>query len=123
MNCIFCKIINNEIPSKTIYEDDIVKVFLDINPDSNGHTLIIPKKHIVDMTDMDDETMIHIFNIAKKLRKELEDKLHIDGLTLMQNNGYGQEVKHFHLHLKPLYREKQEKKEVDEIYSILKATE
>lgn len=123
MNCIFCKIINNEISSKTIYEDDIVKVFLDINPDSNGHTLIIPKKHIVDMTDMDDETMIHIFNIAKKLRKELEDKLHIDGLTLMQNNGYGQEVKHFHLHLKPLYREKQEKKEVDEIYSILKATE
>lgn len=46
MNCIFCKIMNNEIPSYTVYEDDIVKIFLDINPDSNGHLLIVPKTYI-----------------------------------------------------------------------------
>lgn len=122
MNCVFCKIVNNEIPSKIIYEDEIVKAFLDVNPDANGHTLIIPKKHIVDITDMDEETMVHIIRIAKKLKKELEKKLHINGLTLMQNNGYGQEVKHFHLHLKPLYKEKQVKQDIEEIYNTLKAT-
>lgn len=120
MDCIFCKIISGSIPSYTIYEDDIVKVFLDINPDTNGHTLIIPKKHIVNLSDMDEATMDHIFKIAQKIKKLLEDKLHIDGLTLVQNNGCIQEVKHFHLHLKPFYKDKQEIKKVEDIYNILK---
>ncbi len=47
-DCIFCKIMNNEIPSYTIYEDEVVKVFLDVNPDANGHMLIVPKRHITD---------------------------------------------------------------------------
>ena len=122
MNCLFCKIIHGEIPSFTIYEDEFVKVFLDAYPDSNGHTLIIPKKHITDITDMDEDTARHIFTTAKMLKKVLEDKLKIDGLTLVENNGYGQEIKHFHLHLKPLYRQKQELKEVEEIYNTLKAS-
>ena len=50
-NCIFCKIINNEIPSYTLYEDEMVKVFLDINPERPGHTLIIPKTHFVDINE------------------------------------------------------------------------
>ena len=62
---IFCKIINGEIPSLTVYEDDIVKVFLDVNPDVNGHLLVVPKKHILDIYDMDDETLSYIFKIAK----------------------------------------------------------
>ncbi len=123
MDCIFCKIINGEIPSYTIYEDDTVKAFLDINPNCNGHTLIIPKKHIKDITDIDEITLKQIFKVAQKLKKELENKLHIDGLTLVQNNGYIQEVKHFHLHLKPVYKEKQSLKKVEDIYNILKATE
>ena len=53
MDCIFCKIIAESIPSYTIYDDETVKVFLDINPDSNGHLLIVPKKHITDISDMD----------------------------------------------------------------------
>ena len=120
MDCIFCKIISGSIPSYTIYEDDIVKVFLDINPDTNGHTLIIPKKHIVNLSDMDEATMNHMFKIAQKMKKLLEDKLHIDGLTLVQNNGCIQEVKHFHLHLKPFYKDKQGIKKVEDIYNILK---
>ena len=52
MNCVFCKIVNGEIPSYTLYEDDKIKVFLDINPRSNGHTLIVPKEHFVDLDDI-----------------------------------------------------------------------
>ncbi len=119
MNCIFCKIINKEIPSYTVYEDEKVLVFLDANPDSNGHLLIIPKKHILDLDSMDSETFAHIIEVAKKMKKLLEERLNIDGLTLIQNNGYVQEVKHFHLHLKPYYIKKQTKKDLDEIYKLL----
>ena len=119
MNCIFCRIINGEIPSYTIYEDDIVKVFLDANPDSNGHMLIIPKKHILDLDDMDIDTLNHTMKIAKKMKKLLEEKLNIDGLTLIQNNGAVQEVKHYHLHLKPYYKKKQSKKDLKDIFEIL----
>ncbi len=119
MDCIFCKIINNEIPSYTLYEDEIVKVFLDVNPDSNGHTLIIPKKHYKDLFDIDDKTLIHIMNIAKKINTLLKEKLNISGLTLIQNNGDVQEVKHFHLHLKPYYKDKNEILPVEEIFKKL----
>lgn len=57
---------NNEIPSYTIYEDEVVKVFLDVNPDANGHMLIVPKRHITDFLEMDDATLIHIHEVAKK---------------------------------------------------------
>lgn len=117
MNCIFCKIINNELPSYTIYEDEIAKIFLDVNPDSNGHLLIIPKKHITDLNDMDNLTLIHIIELAKQYRQILEKKLNIDGLTLIQNNGMIQDVKHYHLHLKPYYKEKQKILPVEEVYN------
>mgnify|MGYP003296412533 CR=1 FL=1 len=119
MDCIFCKIINGEIPSCTVYEDEIVKVFLDIHPEANGHMLIIPKKHILNLDDMDMDTLNHIMKIAKKMKKLLEERLHIDGLTLIQNNGVVQEVKHYHLHLKPYYINKQAKKDIKDIYEIL----
>lgn len=119
MNCIFCKIINGEIPCYKLYEDDFVLCFLDINPESNGHTLIIPKNHYKDLNDIDEEVLNHIMKISKKIKKLLEDKLNIDGLTLVQNNGDIQEVKHYHLHLKPYYKNKQEKINIEEIYNIL----
>lgn len=120
MNCIFCKIINGEIPSYTIYEDEIVKCFLDVHPDTNGHMLIIPKKHYTDLDDIDNEVLNHIMKISKKMKKLLEEKLHIDGITLIQNNGIVQEVKHYHLHLKPCYNDEQEIMSLDDIYNILK---
>ncbi len=103
MDCLFCKIISGDIPSNTIYEDEIVKVFLDISPISNGHCLIVPKKHYTNIEDIDLETLKHINEISKKLHKELKEKLNCEGLTLIQNNGLGQEVKHYHLHLVPRY--------------------
>ena len=103
MDCLFCKIISGDIPSNTIYEDEIVKVILDINPTSNGHCLIVPKKHYTNIEDIDLETLKYINEVAKKIYKKLKEKLNCEGLTLVQNNGLGQEVKHYHLHLVPRY--------------------
>lgn len=104
MDCLFCKIIEGNIPSKTIYEDEKVKVFLDINPDTNGHCLIIPKKHIVTVNELDDELITHILEVEKKMYKLLTEKLNIEGLTIVQNNDLGQDVKHYHVHLIPRYK-------------------
>lgn len=103
MDCLFCKIANNEIPSYTIYEDDIVKVFLDANPDANGHSLIIPKQHFDNFLDIDLVTLNHINKIIKQIYQIFKDKLNANGLTIVQNNDYGQEIKHFHIHLLPRY--------------------
>ena len=73
MDCIFCKIIKGDIPSYTIYEDDIVKVFLDVNPMSPGHMLIIPKKHFDNLDDIDFDTLTHINEIDKKMHKLLKE--------------------------------------------------
>ena len=119
MDCIFCKIIAGEISSYTIYEDEIVKVFLDINPDVNGHLLIIPKQHYLDLKEIDDDTLLKIMQTSRKMEELLKEKLNIDGLTLIQNNGSVQEVKHYHLHLKPHYNKNIEVKPVEEIYNLL----
>ena len=103
MDCIFCKIVNNEIPSYTIYEDDIIKVFMDAEPNTDGHALIIPKKHYTDLEDIDCDTLNYILKKAKEIKKLYEDKLNIKGLTLVQNSGISEVVKHFHLHLIPNY--------------------
>ena len=118
MNCIFCKIIQGEIPSYKIYEDDYVYAFLDINPDSAGHTLVIPKQHFQDLDDIECATLNHIMKICKILKNKLEEKLKCDGLTIIQNNGLIQEVKHFHFHLKPYYKDCNNLK-IEEVYAML----
>ena len=105
MDCLFCKIIKGEIPSFTVYEDDIVKAFLDINPSTNGHTLIIPKKHYENAYDIDDDTYLHIFSVAKKLANKYKKELNCEGITFIQNNELGQDIKHYHLHMLPRYKE------------------
>jgi histidine triad (HIT) family protein len=119
MDCIFCKIINKDIPSYTVYEDNVVKVFLDINPTSNGHMLIVPKTHYKDIEDIDLEVLNYINKIKKDMYKLLVSKLNVDGVTISQNNGLGQDIKHFHIHLIPRYKEN-ELKNVKEIYNTLK---
>lgn len=104
-DCLFCKIIKGEIPCFKVYEDEVVLAFLDINPKSNGHTLIVPKKHFKDIYDIDASTLSHIMETAKKIMNLLSEKLNPDGFTLAQNNGEVQEVKHFHLHVMPYYKE------------------
>ena len=66
-NCIFCKIIKGEIPSYTIYEDEKVKVFMDINPVAKGHSLVIPKTHYTNLMDIDNETLRAMDDVTRKL--------------------------------------------------------
>ena len=115
---IFCKIVNGEIPSKKIYEDEKTLVVMDVNPRSNGHVLIIPKKHYKDLLDIDTSTLNHIMKVAQDISKELIEKLDCQGITLEQNNGISQEVKHFHLHIIPKYN-RREKLELEEVFHKL----
>ena len=118
-DCLFCKIVKGEIPSYKIYEDEFVYAFLDINPESNGHTLVIPKKHNLDIKDIENDSIIHIMNAARKIMEDYDQKISPIGYTLLQNNGEVQEVKHFHLHILPRYSNPDEKT-VEEMYDILK---
>lgn len=104
-DCIFCKIAAGEIPSKTLYEDEKFRVILDLGPATRGHALILPKEHSADLYVLPEETAGEAMKLAKKMALLLRDKLHCDGLNLVQNNGEvaGQTVSHFHLHLIPRY--------------------
>ena len=104
-NCIFCKIADGEIPSKTLYEDDMFRVILDINPASKGHALILTKKHFKNIYEMDNVTASEVFVLAKRMAKAMTEALGCNGFNIVQNNGEvaGQTVFHFHLHLIPRY--------------------
>jgi histidine triad (HIT) family protein len=99
-NCIFCKIIKKEIPCTKVYEDKNFLAFLDIQPVSDGHLLIIPKKHIVWMQDTNDETICEIFKLAKKLMLAIKKGI---GCDYVQLSIVGKDVPHFHIHLIPRY--------------------
>lgn len=116
MNCIFCKIVMGEIPSYKIYEDDDILAFLDVNPVQPGHTLIIPKNHTLDVTTIDNDVLIKIFDKARDVAQILTDEMNADGFTLVQNNGIAQEVKHFHLHVIPKYGKKVSMS-IEEVYN------
>lgn len=105
MDCLFCKIVNGEIPSETIYEDDYVKVFLDINPTTNGDSLVVPKKHFTDFRDIDDVTLNHLYKVMRELYPRYKEKLNCDGVTISHNTDYGQDIKHFHIHFIPRYKD------------------
>ncbi len=115
---IFCKISNGEVLSRTIYEDDLSKAILDVNPMHPGHILIIPKKHFTDLSDIDTEAITSIMNNAKVCKKLLEDKLHPDSVVLMLNNGQAQEIKHLHLHVIPYYAQ-DPNLSIDKVYELL----
>ena len=103
-DCIFCKIINGELPSKTVYEYDLIKVIMNINPNTNGHLLVLPKEHFFNINDITDEIITHSLKVIREnLYPLLKEKLNCEGLTIAENNELGQEIKHFHLHLIPRY--------------------
>ena len=117
MDCLFCKIIEGSIPSKTIYENEYVKVIMDVHPTSVGHCLIIPKKHFTDFEEMDNETYGHLMDAAKLIKKYLYEALNPNGLVLIINYGKPQAIKHLHLHLIPTYENKQKEASVDDTYN------
>ena len=97
MDCIFCKIVNNQIPSKKVLESDNFLAFYDINPIAPVHVLIIPKKHYEKFDAMDEEMFCEMAKFIKDIAKELN----VSDYRLITNNGKGagQEVFHFHVHL------------------------
>ena len=107
MNCIFCKIVNGEIPCYKVYEDELVLAFLDISQTTKGHTLIVPKNHYDNMLECDEDLLSHLYNVAKKISAILVKKLNANGLNVLTNinEAAGQTVKHFHIHLIPRYNE------------------
>ncbi|MCH5270574.1 MAG: HIT family protein [Lachnospiraceae bacterium] len=104
-DCIFCKIANGEIPSKSLYEDDNFRVILDLGPATKGHALILPKEHYANLYELPENTAAEAMKLAKTMAGKMTAKLHADGFNLVQNNGEaaGQTVMHFHLHLIPRY--------------------
>ncbi|WP_435334563.1 HIT family protein [Haloarchaeobius sp. TZWWS8] len=104
-DCIFCKIVDGDIPSRTVYEDDDVFAFLDVNPLADGHTLVIPKDHHETIEDMPADVAKELFAAVHELVPAVEDAVDADGSTVAFNNGEaaGQEVPHVHCHIVPRF--------------------
>ena len=105
-NCIFCKILADEIPSAVVYEDDLFRAILDVNPAARGHVIILPKRHAANLFELPDEEASQILIVARKIARALKETYHCDGVNILQNNGEiaGQTVFHFHMHIIPRYK-------------------
>lgn len=124
-NCVFCAIAANEIPSFKVYEDNLVLAYLDINPFSKGHTLVIPKEHSSGLLDTPDETLAALVARVKKVASHLKTALPCDGFNILQNNGEaaGQTVMHIHFHIVPRYGKEEisfvsQKGDMDELKAL-----
>ena len=103
--CIFCSIINGDIPSYKVYEDDSFLAFLDISQAEIGHTLVVPKKHFENFLEMDDETASKMIVLVKEIANKIKNATHASGINILNNNGVsaGQSVNHIHFHIIPRY--------------------
>lgn len=102
-DCIFCKIVRGEAPSWKVYENEKVYAFLDINPVSRYHTLVIPKQHYVNIFDVSDADLREVISVVGKISKYYKAELKIEGLQVMNSNGRAgqQDVFHLHYHIIP----------------------
>ena len=132
-DCIFCKIVKKEIPSKIIFENERCLAFLDISPISKGHTIVIPKNHSSTIEDVSENDLIAVFKVVKDLAIHIHKHLNIGGYNILQNNykPAGQVVDHFHVHIIPrneddnrfklkLPREQVNEEELDNVLDNLK---
>lgn len=131
MNCVFCKIVNGELPSLKVYEDENTMVFMDIAKDVDGHMVAIPKKHVKSILDCDEATLQQLMLAVKKVSCHCVDQCGYDGVNLLNasDESAGQSVPHFHIHIIP--RKKDDgldawpkfdgaKREIEEIHNIIK---
>jgi histidine triad (HIT) family protein len=104
-DCIFCKIVNGEIPSAKVFENEHVVAFLDISQVTKGHTLIIPKVHNENIFDLSPEAARHLFEVVPQLANAIKAQFNPVGMNIVQNTGElaGQTVFHYHMHLIPRY--------------------
>ncbi len=129
--CIFCQIVNKEIPAKIVLENDLALAFLDIKPSSPGHCLVIPKKHFSNLEEIDLDYLYAVIKMTKDMGRKIKDNLGVEGYNIMLNNGSvaGQEIFHLHWHVIPrflddnlkLFPKKEYKEgELEAIYNKLK---
>lgn len=106
MDCVFCKIIEGQIPGMKVYEDESTVVIMDIAGDVDGHMLAIPKKHVNNILDCDEETLHHLMDTVKKVSNHCVDNCSYDGVNLLNasDESAGQSVPHFHIHIIPRKR-------------------
>ncbi len=104
-DCLFCRIVNKEIPAEIIYEDADTLAFLDVHPKTPAHVLVIPKTHAENLAALSDSQIPPLFSTVKKIGKLLRSVLKADGLTIGINEGRasGQEVDHLHVHILPRF--------------------
>jgi histidine triad (HIT) family protein len=104
MNCIFCEIVNGNIPAYKVYEDNDLLAFLDISQNTKGHTLLIPKKHVKNIYELDEETASRIFKAVPKIARALKRQFNPIGMNIINNADKPlQSVFHFHIHFIPRY--------------------
>ncbi|MYL32355.1 HIT domain-containing protein [Pontibacillus yanchengensis] len=104
-DCIFCKIMDGDIPSAKVYEDEFVYAFLDISQTTKGHTLVIPKQHTKNIYETDATTAEQLFSRVPKVANAIKEAFNPVGLNMLNNNeeAAGQSVFHLHIHLIPRY--------------------
>ena len=126
--CIFCKIVNGEIPSYKVYEDDDILAFLDISQVTKGHTIVIPKKHVTNILDTDKETYLKVVDKVYDLANKIAKNLNANEVNILHNANEvaGQSVNHLHFHIIPRYSKDDsikisfEDSEKQDMYQVLK---
>src|SRR3954471_14654763 len=106
-DCIFCKIGAGELPAEIVQEDEHTLAFMDINPWTRGHALVIPRNHSKDLLEIDDGELAHATAAAKRLAARMKERLGADGVNLLNACGPAawQTVFHFHVHVIPRYED------------------
>lgn len=106
-DCLFCKIVNKEVPAEIVYEDESTFAFLDIAPNNPGHTLIVPKEHAYNVLDIDEDQYLNVMRTVYKLAPKIKQAVDADGINIANNNGKyaGQVIPHLHIHIIPRYKD------------------
>ena len=133
-DCIFCKIVKKEIPSKVVFENEKSLAFLDIFPINEGHTVVIPKNHYKNIEDIPEDELTELFKVIKNIAILIHKQLKIDGYNILQNNFEAacQIIMHFHVHIIPrnktdekfklkIPRDQASEEDLDKMLNLLKA--
>lgn len=105
-DCIFCAILAGRAPASVVHQDDVVVVFLDVQPITPGHLLVVPRRHVTSLADLDDATSLAVWRAGVRLAEAVRRAgLRCDGVNYLVADGWaaGQEVSHFHLHVVPRF--------------------
>jgi histidine triad (HIT) family protein len=104
--CVFCRIVNHDVPATVVYEDARVLAFLDVAPATDGHTLVVPKNHAQDLLSVTPEDLAAVATASQAVARLLDDRLRPDGFTVFQANGRAgwQDVFHLHFHVVPRWQ-------------------